>query len=421
MRELKKNFSHSFIPTARLFVVTTFLLAVASSILVKPAHAQALPTDYVKPALEAINMDELKGYVQDFVNFGSRFTGYPGCYAAANYIEAKFKSFGLTNITRHRFDLVIPKDEGAYLELASGEKFTLYPMFPNRVCPPQTPPGGLKGHLIYVGKGGLEELEGAAKKAGKGIEGSIVLMDFDTQYSWVTAAKLGAKAALFLEPEDMSMMEASMKFLELVAWNFPRLYVKAEGAQKLKALSERTPTVTLVSNMKWRRVAAENIIGYLPGTEYKDRYVLLTAAYDSFSFIPSLSPGAREAIGMAMVLQLAKYYASHPGSNKYTLVFIAFSGTDQGVIGSRWFIKEYVDNNWDKWGSKIAVQINFDINDASKFMMPTHVAGWTHEWREGTAPWVASYEGWLFRTLIPDLAQKLGRAELAEDQRVGDI
>jgi len=417
-----RGFRHFAISTTPL-LVTVFLLltAILCSMPVAPAWAQEIPADYVKLGLEAVNMDELKGYVQDLAAFGSRFTGYPGCYAAANYIEAKFRSFGLMNLTRHRFDVVIPKDEGAYLGLASGEKITLYPMFPNRVCPPQTPPGGLKGHLIYVGKGGLEELGVAAKKAGKGIEGSIVLMDFDTQYNWVTAANLGAVAALFMEPEDMSMMEASMKFLENVAWNFPRLYVKAEDAQKLKALSEQTPTVTLVSSMKWRTVAAENIIGYLPGTEYKDRYVLITAAYDSFSFIPSLSPGAREAIGMAMVLQLAKYYSSHPGSNKYTLVFIAFSGTDQGVIGSRWFIKEYVDSNWEKWGSKIALQINLDINDANKFMMPTTVAGWTHEWREGTAPWVTGYESWLFRTLVPDLAQKLGRAELAQDQRVGDI
>ena len=416
MSKLSRKFSRYFISTMPLFVTTIFLLAVMSSMLVTPVHAQALPTDYVKPALDAVDMDELKGYVQDLTNFESRFTGYPGCYAAADYIEEKFRSFDIENIERHQYNVVIPVDEGAYLELPAGERITLYPMFPNRVCPPQTPPGGLSGHFIYVGKGGLEELEMAAKKTGKDIEDSILLMDFNTQYHWVTAAKLGAKAVIFIEPEDTSMMEASMKFIEHVAWNFPRLYVKAEDGQKLIGLSEGTPTVTLVSNMKWRRVVAENIIAYLPGTEYPDQYVLLTAGYDSFSFIPSVAPGAREAVGMAMVLQLARYYAARPDSHKYTLVFIAFSGTDQGVIGSRWFVKDYVEGDWENWGSKIVLQMNFDINDANKFMMPAHVAGWTFDWREGTAPWVAGYEAWLRRTLIADVAEKLGRPELAADE-----
>ncbi|MBS7634093.1 M28 family peptidase [Candidatus Bathyarchaeota archaeon] len=390
------------------YVLTLLLTAT------EPVVAQGIPFDYFTPALKAINMDELKGYIEDLVRFGSRFTGYPGCYAAADYIESKFRGFGLSSIERHSFKVPTPVDEGAYIETSLGEKVTVYPVYPNRVCPPQTPPGGLSGRLVYVGSGEYENFDG------KPIEGSIVLMDFNTQYHWVTAAKFGAKAVVFLEPEYTTTIEARMKLLGSVAWNFPRVYARANESRKLLELAEKGETVTLVSNMKWRNVESYNVIGYLRGTTYPDEYVLITAAYDSFSFIPSLAPGSREAIGTAIMLQLAKFFAANPGSNKYTLVFIAFSGTNQGIIGSRWFVKEYVDNRWSEWGSKIKLQINIDINDINKYLMPYLVLGWTFGWNEGVAPWLTNYQDWLFNTLLPDLAERFNRPYLArEDPAIG--
>ncbi len=40
-------------------------------------------------------------------------------------------------------------------------------------------------------------------------------------------AKYGAKVAIFIEPKDTNRVEASMKVLDTVAFNFPRLYMKA--------------------------------------------------------------------------------------------------------------------------------------------------------------------------------------------------
>ncbi|MEM2640935.1 MAG: hypothetical protein QW374_06770, partial [Candidatus Bathyarchaeia archaeon] len=59
-----------------------------------PVYAQ-IDIDYITPMMAALDIGELKRYIDDLVGFGSRFTGYPGCYAAADYIEAKFREFGL--------------------------------------------------------------------------------------------------------------------------------------------------------------------------------------------------------------------------------------------------------------------------------------------------------------------------------------
>jgi ABC-type antimicrobial peptide transport system permease subunit len=368
--------------------------------------------DYVSPMMPAVDMGELKRYIDDLVSFGSRFTGYPGCYRAADYIESKFKEFGLQDIGRHSFKVTIPLDEGAYIETSGGERITVYPLFPNRVCPPQTPPGGLKGRLVYVGYGDYSDLDG------KDLYGSIVVMEFNSQYRWITAAKLGASAVVFLEPDWTTSVEARMKQLESVAWNFVRVYARGGEARRIRELAERGETVTLVSNMKWRTVESYNVIGYVYG-QRRDEYVIVSAQYDSFSWIPSVAPGAREAIGTAIMLQLARYFAKNPGLSKYTLVFIAFSGTNQGVIGSRWFVKDYIEGRWTEWGRKVRLQMEIGIDDDNRYLMPVHVQGWTYGWNEGTAPWLSNFESWLFKTVIPDLATRLGRPQLVSDLLLG--
>ncbi|MCS7113781.1 MAG: M28 family peptidase, partial [Candidatus Bathyarchaeota archaeon] len=288
----------------------------------------------------------------------------------------------------------------------------VYPLYPNRVCPPQTPPGGLKGKLVYVGYGDYSELNG------KDLYGSIVVMEFNSQYRWITAAKFGASAVVFLEPDYTTGVEARMKLLESVSWNFVRVYAKGEEARRIRELASRGETVTLVSDMKWRNVESYNVIGYVYGAR-RDEYVVISSQYDSFSWIPSVAPGAREAIGTAVMLQLARYFARNPGLSKYTLVFIAFSGTNQGVEGSRWFVKDYVEARWMEWGRKIRLQMEIAIDDANRYLMPAHVQGWTYGWNEGTAPWISNYESWLFKTLIPDLAGKLKRPQLVSDLLLG--
>lgn len=85
---------------------------------------------------------------------------------------------------------------------------------------------------------------------------------------------------------------------------------------------------------------AENVIGYVTGTEQPDSFIVITAHYDHLGKMGSkaLFPGASDnASGTAMLLELAKYYAAQPA--KYTMVFIAFAGEEAGLIGSDYFVK----------------------------------------------------------------------------------
>ena len=86
----------------------------------------------------------------------------------------------------------------------------------------------------------------------------------------------------------------------------------------------------------------ENIIGYVPGA-VQDSYIVFTAHYDHLGMMgkQAMFPGASDnASGTAMMLYMASYFAIHP--QHYSMVFIAFSGEEAGLLGSDYFVKHPV-------------------------------------------------------------------------------
>ncbi len=80
-----------------------------------------------------------------------------------------------------------------------------------------------------------------------------------------------------------------------------------------------------------------NVIAWLPGTRHPERLVIIGGHYDSRTLNVSDSvsdaPGANDAGAQtAVVLELARVLSARPHDN--TLVFISFSGEEQGLFGS---------------------------------------------------------------------------------------
>jgi aminopeptidase YwaD len=93
-----------------------------------------------------------------------------------------------------------------------------------------------------------------------------------------------------------------------------------------------------IINQPVPKFTAENIVGFVAGTQVPDSFIVITAHYDHLGKMGNrtMFPGASDnATGTAMMLELAKYYAANPA--KYTMVFIAFAGEEAGLIGSKYF------------------------------------------------------------------------------------
>ncbi len=88
-----------------------------------------------------------------------------------------------------------------------------------------------------------------------------------------------------------------------------------------------------------KNAPSDNIVGVLKG-EVKDTFLAITAHYDHLGMMgnEAIFPGASDnASGTAMLLYMARYFSTHP--HHYSILFIAFSGEEAGLIGSEYFTK----------------------------------------------------------------------------------
>jgi len=343
--------------------------------------------------VDQVSMPRIQQHIQVFANVGSRFTGYPGYYEAMRYIAETFKEYDLTDIGFHEFNVTVPIDYGANVTVLSPspeKPIKAYSVFPNRVLPVIIPPDGVTGPLVYVGDGEL------ADYTGKDLEGSIVLMKFNVRRKWIDAAKMGAKAVIFTAPEETTREEAELKTINL-PFNFPRLYVsKEDGDNLISFLSEGEVTLKIMAKTRWEKLVGRNVIGYIRGTTYPDQFFIISAHYDSFSWIPSVAPGATEAVGISVLLELAKFFKANPP--KYTIMFVAFSGYNQGLEGSRWFVEDYfygrMGKDYTEIGKKVIFLMNLDITDGTDIPVLCNSGGfYGAQWNRANLKWsgIADY------------------------------
>jgi hypothetical protein len=297
---------------------------------------------------EGVSEARLQKTVITLASFGSRVVGYPGERLAAEFVRQQFLALGLDAVCEQPFEVVVPIDEGAVLEVPSiGKRYRLYPLWPNLVRTSQTPPDGLRGHLIYAGTGRLEAFNG------KKVQGSIALMEFESSTDWLNAIFLGGKAVIFIEPSDPTLPrgEAELKFLTTPI-DIPRYWLPRKDALELLDQVQRVGQLEAVirCRMPWKRVTARNIAGILWGVDPKRRneVIVVQAYYDSMSVIPSLSPGAEQASGLAALLEVARLLKRYPPDR--TIVFLATSAHCLALQGEASFLYDWLQaEKWSRW------------------------------------------------------------------------
>ena len=269
----------------------------------------------------------LRHTVETLSEPASRMTGYPGAAVAREWLVAELEGLGIAEIYRHEFPVLVPIDEGFWLECA-GERLELFGVWPNLVRTPTLPTEGIEGQLVYGGDGSRLE--------GQPVAGRIVLLDYVSGTAWVDAFHLGAAAVVFLESAGAHRKEAEQKFLDVPA-DLPRLYARKDVAERLRVLARSRAQVCLRGRMAWREVMAQNLVAVIPGRDATlgEEVVFLAAHYDAVSPVPALAPGAEQAVSAAALLELARGFADR--SPKRTVALLWMAGHFQNMAGMRHF------------------------------------------------------------------------------------
>src|SRR6185295_2720077 len=166
------------------------------------------------------------------------------------------------------------------------------------------------------------------------------------RFKVAAAQSAGVGALLIISSEDDLKNDALAKlhYDNAGLAGIPVAVISKQGAEKLRNAKE----VSLRTDVVRTDVPAHNVVGVIEGSDpvLKNESIIIGAHYDHLGRggEGSLAPRSGEihhgaddnASGTAGVLELARIFSTQ--KLKRTLVFLAFSGEEDGLLGSNYYV-----------------------------------------------------------------------------------
>lgn len=328
--------------------------------------------------------------------FEGRGSGSAGNEAAAHYIAERFAEYGLKPIGTSRYhDLQAPMDGSGYfqpfrvyvgaeagranrLEAQVNGKRITFKLREDFMPEPVATTGIASGELVFVGYGIHSSLAGHEDYAGIDVKGKVVVALEGTppviegpnllrayqsaRAKARTAKEQGAVALVIVQKEDAPL--SAMLVGRGADSGIPVVTLRRQAAERLfsacgislndlwqnpKSRPLEHASATVQTEVIQRYGATANIIGLVEGTDpqLKNEYIVIGAHMDHLGWglqggsmytgkLPAIHYGADDnASGTAGLLELAQYFAANPP--KRSLIFMAFSGEELGLLGSAYY------------------------------------------------------------------------------------
>jgi Zn-dependent M28 family amino/carboxypeptidase len=213
-------------------------------------------------------------------------------------------------------------------------------------------------------------------------------------YKFEEAARQGAKGVLVIH----NTASASYPFSVVQnSWGTSQLHLDTRGSKNyrcpvegwiteaatkklLHAAGKDTSLLTAANQKGFKSVAlgltattsmtvkadfknSKNVIGKITGSKYADQYIIYTAHWDHFGIGKpdakgdSIYNGALDnASGTAALLQMARAYAAMKIKPERSILFLAVTGEEQGLLGSQYYAEHPIYPN-----EKTLANINIDV------------------------------------------------------------
>ncbi len=158
--------------------------------------------------------------------------------------------------------------------------------------------------------------------------------------------KIQEAKAVFVRTEKLigvpSPVAYSKPYFEVLDSIFP-IYEPLDliDLEDLKTAKKNNKIKTLKFKVKSKLVnsqPSQNVIGYIKGTKKPKKVIVFSAHYDHLGKMGKdvYFAGANDnASGIAMLLELAKYYSENPP--EYSICFMAFGSEEIGILGSMFY------------------------------------------------------------------------------------
>ncbi len=363
----------------KMWNVTLLLLAVALFTAPRPATADSyqITTDSLYRHLQVLTADSLEG----------RETGEPGEWKAAQYIAGQFESFGLIphgddGAWFQAFDFVKKIDLGPAnsltvndVDLVLEEEFR-----------PMVQSGNVSfdfdevipvGYGITFDSGGYDDYDGIDVAGNAVLVKRFVPLDADSTLDFESRSSLADKVinaldhkaagVFFITPSDQDDTMMTGGFTHVTPKDIPIMFLRRKATERLGIDLDHPQPLAATGEIELVRVrdTGYNVVGYLPSGN--DTTIILGAHYDHLGWG---GPGSRyrgeekkihsgaddNGSGTAALLELARKYNVQRDQLKHSLVFIAFSGEEKGILGSSFYAR-----NMSVDPDAIRMMINLDM------------------------------------------------------------
>ena len=201
--------------------------------------------------------------------------------------------------------------------------------------------------MTYYGRW-TYKYEEAARQGAAGI--FIIHQTAPAGYPWGVVKNGWSGASLFLDQsgdqfhpivQGWITRDAAIKMFEASAVDM-KGFVEKSRSKDFKAVSLGLKADASVVN-KIKKDVSQNVIAKIIGTEKPDEVIIYTAHWDHLGVGPvidgdSIYNGAHDnASGVASLLTIAKVFAEQKEKPKRTIVFLAVTAEEQGLLGSKYY------------------------------------------------------------------------------------
>lgn len=189
--------------------------------------------------------------------------------------------------------------------------------------------------------------------ARQGAEGAIIIHQTEpASYPWgtVRASWSGPQFILaaganndFVDVQSWITEETAVTLFEAIGLDFEAEAARAASGEFTPVTMEGAQLSASLNN-SLRELSSNNVAGMIEGAERPDEYVLFMAHWDhigerlNFAGDDQIYNGAVDnATGTAAILEIAERFAGNAGAPARSLIFVAVTAEEQGLLGSEYY------------------------------------------------------------------------------------